>query len=99
MVKSLNASSGASLIELDQRLNAVKEEMKSYAERVVYQNAEKLIEQKSKSEMLLEGRCQAYTVELEKRYKDMFKHFNDEIAIQEGERRLRAKMIEEEMRD
>ncbi len=54
--------------------------MKSYAERIVYQNSEKLIESKAKSEMLLEGRCQAYSIELEKRYKDMFKHYQDEIS-------------------
>ncbi len=50
-------NSGPNIIELDQRLNSVKEEMKSYAERIVYQNSEKLIESKAKSEMLLEGRC------------------------------------------
>jgi len=66
---------------------------------VVYQNSEKLIEQKNKSEMLLEGRCQAYSVELEKRYKDIWKHYKDEIDIQESERRMRAKMIEEEMKE
>lgn len=87
------------MLEIDQRLNALKEELRSYAERVVYQNSEKLIEQKNKSEMLLEGRCQAYSVELEKRYKDIWKHYKDEIDIQESERRMRAKMIEEEMKE
>ena len=77
----------------------MKEELKSYTERVVYQNSEKLIEQRTKSEMLLEGRCQAFSVELEKRYKDIWKHYKDEIDIQESERKMRAKAIEEQLRE
>jgi hypothetical protein len=46
--------------------------MKFYAERVVYQNAERLIEQKNKSELLLEGRANAYSIEIERKYKEMF---------------------------
>ena len=68
-----NIAGGASLGDIDQRLNSVKEEMKAYAERVVYQNAEKLIESKAKSEMLLEGRCQGFSIELEKKFKDLIK--------------------------
>jgi hypothetical protein len=53
-------------------LNTVKEEMKAYSERIVFQNSEKLIEQRHNSEMLLEGRCNAFSVELEKKYREMY---------------------------
>jgi hypothetical protein len=45
--------------------------MKSYAERVIFQNSEKLIEQRAASELLLEGRCNAFSVELERKYREM----------------------------
>ncbi len=78
-------SSGGGLtinnLELDMMLNSLKEEMKSYAERVVFQNSEKLIEQRHKSEMLLEGRCNAYSVELERKYREMYQEYKTELEI------------------
>ena len=64
--------SGISNLELDSIINTVKDEMKAYAERIVFQNSEKLIEQRHNSEMLLEGRCNAFSVELERKYREMY---------------------------
>ena len=75
-------------LELDMMLNSLKEEMKSYAERVVFQNSEKLIEQRHKSEMLLEGRCNAFSVELERKYREMYEEYKKELEIGDTERRL-----------
>eukprot|EP00347_Sterkiella_histriomuscorum_P013165 403365759 len=96
VVQGQSRSSG---IDIDQRLNSLKEEMKAYSERVVYQNAEKLIEQKHNSEMLLEGRCQAFSIDLEKRFKDLIKQHKNEIDSQEAERRIKVKIIEEELKE
>lgn len=41
--------------------------MKGYTERVAFQNTEKLIEQKYKSETLLEGRANSFTVDIERK--------------------------------
>ncbi|CDW91573.1 UNKNOWN [Stylonychia lemnae] len=94
-----NIAGGVSLGDIDQRLNSVKEEMKSYAERVVYQNAEKLIESKAQSEMLLEGRCQGFAVELEKRYKELIKQYKDEQDSFETDRKIRVKTIEGQLQE
>jgi len=53
-------------------MNGMKDEIKAFTERIVFQNAEKIIEAKHNSELLLEGRCNAFSVELERKYKEMF---------------------------
>ncbi len=42
--KIVLGGSGISNLELDLMLNTLKEELKAYTERVVFQNSEKLIE-------------------------------------------------------
>lgn len=86
-------------IDSDQRMNSMKDEIKAFTERIVFQNAEKIIEAKHKSEMLLEGRCNAFAVELEKKYKDMFTQFKEGIEIADIERRINTKKLEEELAD
>ena len=82
---------GISNLELDTLLNALKGEMKSYTERVVFQNSEKLIEQRHSSEMLLEGRCNAFSVELERKYREMYQEYKSEIELADTERKISAK--------
>ena len=40
---------------------------------------QRLIKDKSESEMLLEGRTQAFAVGLEKKYEEMFNLFKDDV--------------------
>lgn len=81
-------TSGMNNLELDMLLNSLKEECKAYAERVVFQNSEKLIEQRHNSEMLLEGRCNAFSVEMERKYRDMYMEYKAELELADTERRL-----------
>ncbi len=62
--------------------------MKTYAERIVFQNSEQLIKEKHKSEMLLEGRCNAFSVELERKYRDMYLQYKAELELADTERKL-----------
>lgn len=77
--------------DLDDRFNMMKEEMKKYAERVVLQTSEKLLTEKNKSEMLLEGRANAFTIDLERKLEEKLRLFNEEIKIAEADRNLRVK--------
>ena len=52
-------------------------------------NSERLIKDKSQSEMLLEGRTQAFAVNLEKKYNQLFKNFRDDVLRQQSERNMR----------
>ena len=90
---------GINNLELDLMLNSLKEEMKAYAERVVYQNSEKLIEQRHKSEMLLEGRCNAYSVEMERKYRDMYMEYKHELELMDTERKLSQKSTQSDLID
>ena len=90
---------GINNLELDMMFNSLKEEMKTYAERVVSQNSEKLIEQRHNSEMLLEGRCNAYSVELERKYRDMFMEYKGELELADTDNRIHQKTLLGEMLD
>jgi hypothetical protein len=92
-------TSGINNLELDHILNSLKEEMKAYAERIVYQNSEKLIEQRHKSEMLLEGRCNAFSVELERKYREMYMEYKHELEMMDTERKLSNKSQQSDLID
>lgn len=95
----VGSSSNINNLELDMLLNELKEEMKAYTERVVFQNSEKLIEQRHSSEMLLEGRCNAFSVELERKYREMYMQYKAELELADTERKLRVKSEQSEMID
>jgi len=97
--KIMLGGGGINNLELDLMLNSLKEEMKAYAERVVYQNSEKLIEQRHKSEMLLEGRCNAYSVEMERKYRDMYMEYKHELELMDTERKLSQKSTQSDLID
>jgi len=88
---------GMNNLELDLMLTSLKDEVKSYADRVVSQNAEKLIEQRHNSEMLLEGRCNAFSVELERKYRELFLQYKAELELGDTDRRVHQKEREAEM--
>ena len=75
-------------LELDIMLNSLKDEIKSYAESIVSRNSEKLIEQRHNSEMLLEGRCNSFSVELERKYREMYFEYKGELELADTERKL-----------
>ena len=79
---------GMNNLELDLMLNSLKEELKAYTDRVVQQTAEKLIEQRHSSEMLLEGRCNAFSVELERKYRDLFIQYKAELDLADTDRKI-----------
>ena len=64
------SAGGGGQEQWEQRVENVREEMKAYTERVMYLNTEKILEAKAKSELLLEGRCNAYSISLEQKNKD-----------------------------
>ncbi len=41
--------------------------------------------------MLLEGRCNAYSVELERKYRDMYMEYKHELELMDTERKLSGK--------
>ena len=103
---------GINNLELDMMLNSLKEEMKTYAERVVSQNSEKLIEQRHNSEIhlffLLDAtwrkmQCltfvSAYSVELERKYRDMFMEYKGELELADTDNRIHQKTLLGEMLD
>ena len=49
--------------------------------------------------MLVEGRCQAFSVDQEKKYKDMLAQFKQNIETEDSERRLKSKALEEELKE
>ena len=82
-------SSKLSIEELDRNMKLLKIELVQHAEKVSMDNAERLIKDKSQSEMLLEGRTQAFAVNLEKKYNQLFKNFRDDVLRQQSERNMR----------
>jgi hypothetical protein len=90
---------GISNLELDTIINTLKDEMKAYTERIVFQNSEKLIEQRHNSELLLEGRCNAFSIELERKYRDMYLEYKSELELADTERKMSAKSTQSEMID
>jgi len=57
----------------------MREELILHAERVSALNVERLIKEKTQSELLLEGRSQAFSIALEKKYEDLFKNFKHDV--------------------
>ena len=45
----------------------------------------------------MEGRCNAFSVELERKQKDTYSAFIEEIKVGEGERRIKLRQWEEEI--
>jgi len=67
----------------------MREELMLHAERISAQNVERLIKEKTQSELLLEGRNQAFAIALEKKYEDVFNQFKQEMLKQQSERNIR----------
>jgi hypothetical protein len=53
-----------------------------HAERISSQNVERLVKEKTQSELLLEGRNQAFSIALEKKYEDVFNRFKQDMIKQ-----------------
>lgn len=70
-------------------MKLMKIELVQHAEKVSMANAERLVREKSQSELLLEGRTQAFAVNLEKKYNQLFKNFRDDVLRQQSERNMR----------
>lgn len=49
--------------------------------------------------MLLEGRCNAFSVELERKYREMYLEYKQELEIADTERKLSQKSTQSEMID
>ena len=62
-------------------MRSMREELILHAERVSESalNVERLIKEKTQSELLLEGRSQAFSIALEKKYEDLFKNFKHDV--------------------
>ena len=60
-------------------MRSMREELILHAERVSALNVERLIKEKTQSELLLEGRSQAFSIALEKKYEDLFKNFKHDV--------------------
>mgnify|MGYP007134745694 CR=1 FL=1 len=50
----------------------MKQELIMHAEQVSERNAERIMSQKTESELLLEGRTQQFAIGLEKKYEEIF---------------------------
>lgn len=49
--------------------------------------------------MLLEGRCNAFSVELERKYREMYLEYKGELELADTERKLSSKSTQSEMID
>lgn len=87
------------LEDSEDRMKSLKDEMKTYIERIVLINNEKINEQKNVSEMMVEGRANAFTVDVERKYQEMFRLFSEEVKINERESRLKLKEWGDEVKD
>ena len=67
----------------------MKQELLLHAEHVSEKNAERIMSQKTESELLLEGRTQQFAIGLEKKYEEIFVQFKDDVLKQQGERNIR----------
>lgn len=67
----------------------MKQELILYAKQVSEKNAERIMSQKTESELLLEGRTQQFAIGLEKKYEEIFIQFKDDVLRQQGERNIR----------
>ena len=75
--------------QLQKDMISLKDELIRHAETVSEKATQRLVKEKSESEMLLEGRTQAFAVGLEKKYEEMFNLFKDDVLRQQGERNIR----------
>lgn len=75
--------------QLQKDMISLKDELIRHSETVSEKATQRLVKEKSESEMLLEGRTQAFAVGLEKKYEEMFNLFKDDVLRQQGERNIR----------
>lgn len=67
----------------------LRQELMLHAETISARNMERIMHEKTQSELLLEGRSQQFAIGLEKKYEEIFNQFKDDVLRQQGERNIR----------
>jgi len=72
---SPGSGEGAQGTVSSERVDLLREELKQHVERICMQTTERVIESKHQSDLLLEGRANAFSVDLERKFKEQLKIF------------------------